>query len=74
MLNSLAALPSSLQIAFHVVSSVLLTYLLTVALELGPGAALSRMLHARHPRIECRSVADFRSLDGIKKWLARHVD
>lgn len=46
---------------------------ITVALELGPGAALSRMLHARHPQIECRSVADFRSLDGIKKWLARHV-
>jgi [acyl-carrier-protein] S-malonyltransferase len=46
----------------------------TVALELGPGAALSRMLHARHPQIECRSVADFRSLDGVKNWLARHVD
>lgn len=46
----------------------------TVALELGPGAALSRMLHARHPQIECRSVADFRSLDGIKKWIIRHVD
>jgi [acyl-carrier-protein] S-malonyltransferase len=46
----------------------------TVALELGPGAALSRMLHARHPQIDCRSVADFRSLDGVKKWLSRHVD
>ena len=46
----------------------------TVALELGPGAALSRMLHARHPQIECRSVADFRSLAGVKKWLARHTD
>jgi [acyl-carrier-protein] S-malonyltransferase len=45
----------------------------TVALELGPGAALTRMLHARHPHIECRSVADFRSLDGVKKWLARHA-
>jgi [acyl-carrier-protein] S-malonyltransferase len=45
----------------------------TVALELGPGAALSRMLSTRHPHIECRSVADFRSLDGIKKWLARHA-
>jgi [acyl-carrier-protein] S-malonyltransferase len=44
----------------------------TLALELGPGAALSRMLHARHPHIECRSVADFRSLDGVRKWLARH--
>jgi [acyl-carrier-protein] S-malonyltransferase len=46
----------------------------TVALELGPGNALSRMLQVRHPHIECRSVADFRSLDGVKKWLARHVD
>jgi [acyl-carrier-protein] S-malonyltransferase len=46
----------------------------TVALELGPGAALTRMLHTRHPYIECRSVADFRSLDGIKKWLARHAN
>jgi [acyl-carrier-protein] S-malonyltransferase len=43
-------------------------------LELGPGAALSRMLHARHPRIECRSVADFRSINGIKNWLVRHSD
>jgi [acyl-carrier-protein] S-malonyltransferase len=47
---------------------------MTVALELGPGAALSRMLRSRHPRIECRSVADFRSIDGIAAWLARHFD
>ena len=47
---------------------------ITVALELGPGAALSRMLHARQPQIACRSVADFRSLDGVKKWLVRNVD
>jgi [acyl-carrier-protein] S-malonyltransferase len=46
----------------------------SVALELGPGAALSRMLEARHPHIACRSVADFRSLDGVRKWLVRHVD
>lgn len=46
---------------------------ITVALELGPGAALSRMLQARHPGIECRSVADFRTLDGIGKWLARRL-
>jgi [acyl-carrier-protein] S-malonyltransferase len=45
----------------------------TVALELGPGAALSRMLHARHPQIECRSVSEFRALDGARRWLARHV-
>ena len=44
---------------------------ITVALELGPGAALARMLQARHPQIACRSVADFRSLDGIVSWLDR---
>jgi [acyl-carrier-protein] S-malonyltransferase len=44
---------------------------ITVALELGPGAALARMLQSRHPQIACRSVADFRSLDGIVNWLDR---
>ena len=44
---------------------------ITVALELGPGAALARMLQARHPQIACRSVADFRGLDGIVSWLDR---
>ncbi|CAN7276137.1 acyltransferase domain-containing protein [Pseudoduganella sp. LjRoot289] len=47
---------------------------ITAALELGPGAALSRMLQARHPGIACRSVADFRSLDGIRAWLRRQTD
>lgn len=45
----------------------------TVALELGPGAALSHMLRDRHPTIECRSVADFRTLAGVARWLARHL-
>jgi [acyl-carrier-protein] S-malonyltransferase len=44
---------------------------ITAALELGPGNALSRMLSARHPGIDCRSVADFRSLEGIRQWLRR---
>lgn len=43
----------------------------TVALELGPGAALSRMLRERHPGIETRSVAEFKSLAGIKAWMTR---
>ena len=46
---------------------------ITVALELGPGAALARMLQARQPHIVCRSVADFRSVDGIVAWLIRQV-
>lgn len=44
---------------------------ITYALELGPGAALSRMLQNRHPHINTRSVADFRTVDGIRKWLDR---
>jgi [acyl-carrier-protein] S-malonyltransferase len=47
---------------------------ITVALELGPGGALSRMLRARHPGIECRSVVDFRTLAGIVKWLERQCN
>ena len=46
---------------------------ITVALELGPGAALARMLQARHPAIACRSVADFRTVDGIRQWLQRQA-
>jgi len=44
---------------------------ITYALELGPGSALTKMLQARHPHINTRSVADFRTLDGIRKWLDR---
>jgi [acyl-carrier-protein] S-malonyltransferase len=40
-----------------------------VALELGPGNALTRMLRERHPGIACRSVADFRSVKGIVAWV-----
>ena len=42
-----------------------------VALELGPGSALSRMLALRHPQITCRATADFRSLAAIVVWLHR---
>jgi [acyl-carrier-protein] S-malonyltransferase len=44
---------------------------ITAALELGPGAALARMLQARHPHIACRSVADFHTLGGVKAWVER---
>lgn len=47
---------------------------ITVALELGPGAALARMLQARHPQVACRSVADFQTLDGVTGWVARQLD
>ncbi|MFZ6735432.1 ACP S-malonyltransferase [Undibacterium sp. Ji42W] len=41
------------------------------ALELGPGSALSKMLQTRHPQIACRSIADFRSLEGVVHWVHR---
>lgn len=47
---------------------------ITIALELGPGTSMSRMLRARHPAISCRSVADFRSLGGIRNWINSHFD
>jgi [acyl-carrier-protein] S-malonyltransferase len=46
---------------------------ITVALELGPGPALSKMLQNRHPGIACRSVAEFRSLDGVVSWIGRQL-
>ena len=42
-----------------------------VCLELGPGAALARMLHERHPHVAVRSVADFRSLAAARDWVVR---
>jgi [acyl-carrier-protein] S-malonyltransferase len=45
-----------------------------VALELGPGNALSRMLRERHPGIACRSVADFRSVNGVAAWVRAQGD
>jgi [acyl-carrier-protein] S-malonyltransferase len=40
------------------------------ALELPPGASLTRML-TRHASLEARAVADFRSVDGVARWLER---
>lgn len=45
-----------------------------VALELGPGAALSRMLQQRHAHIACRSLSDFRTLGGARKWLQSQIE
>jgi [acyl-carrier-protein] S-malonyltransferase len=47
---------------------------ITVALELGPGSALARMLHGAHPHIDCRSIDDFRSVEGVVRWIGRHFD
>ncbi|PUA76807.1 malonate decarboxylase subunit epsilon [Burkholderia sp. AU29985] len=40
-------------------------------LELGPGRALADMASAAYPAMPARSLADFRSVDGVTDWLAR---
>lgn len=43
----------------------------TVFLELGPGAALSRMAAELLPDVAVRSVADFRTVEGVARWVER---
>ncbi|NEX63102.1 ACP S-malonyltransferase [Noviherbaspirillum galbum] len=46
----------------------------TAAFELGPASALSRMLRQAHPHIACRSVCDFRTVDGAIQWMGRALE
>jgi [acyl-carrier-protein] S-malonyltransferase len=41
----------------------------TVVLEVGPGKNLAKMFNELGNRIESRSCEDFRTLDGIEKWI-----
>ncbi|MBN3787414.1 malonate decarboxylase subunit epsilon, partial [Burkholderia sp. Ac-20353] len=43
----------------------------TAFLELGPGRALAEMAAGAYPALPARSLADFRSIDGVTSWLAR---
>ncbi|WP_179403214.1 malonate decarboxylase subunit epsilon [Burkholderia guangdongensis] len=43
----------------------------TAFLELGPGRALAEMAAGAYPALPARSLADFRSLDGVASWLER---
>jgi [acyl-carrier-protein] S-malonyltransferase len=42
-------------------------------LEVGPGQALARMWNQHHGQIPARSVDEFRSLEAIRHWVARHA-
>ncbi|MBB4370476.1 [acyl-carrier-protein] S-malonyltransferase [Bradyrhizobium sp. cir1] len=42
-------------------------------LELGPGRALSEMAAEIAPTLPARSLDDFRSLQGVRAWVARHL-
>ena len=44
-----------------------------VFLELGPGAALSRMVSNRLKRVEARSVDEFRNAAAVAEWVVRSV-
>lgn len=45
-----------------------------LVLELGPGAALSRMAARLFPAGTARAVEDFRTIDGLRSWLAHAAD
>lgn len=45
----------------------------TVVLELGPGRSLTKLCADAHPHLVVRSVADFRSADGVATWLERQL-
>ena len=45
----------------------------TVFLELGPGAALAKMAGELLPHAAVRSVADFRSVAGVARWVEREI-
>jgi len=46
----------------------------TTFLELGPGQALSKMVADMEPGFPARSLDDFRSLQGVRGWIARRLD
>jgi [acyl-carrier-protein] S-malonyltransferase len=41
------------------------------ALELGPGSDLSQMMKKRWPEIQCRSVAEFKTVNGLRQWVQK---
>ncbi len=43
----------------------------TAFLELGPGPALSEMARAAYPDVSARCLDDFKTLQGVRDWLAR---
>lgn len=45
-----------------------------VVLELGPGSGLSKMISEIHPSISARSVSEFRTSEGVEKWLSRELE
>jgi [acyl-carrier-protein] S-malonyltransferase len=45
----------------------------TAFLELGPGSALSDMVISAYPGLSSRCLDDFKSLDGVRAWLAQHT-
>ena len=46
----------------------------TAFLELGPGHALSRMVADIDTGLPARALDDFRSPQGVRAWIARHLD
>ena len=46
----------------------------TAALELGPGNALAQMVTGAMRDVRARALDDFRTLAGVRSWLARALE
>ena len=46
----------------------------TAFLELGPGRALSQMVAGAYPGVATRSLDEFRTLEGVRAWLASYAN
>ena len=46
----------------------------TAALELGPGNALAQIMTNAYPDVRARALDDFRTLAGVRSWLARALE
>lgn len=45
-----------------------------VFLELGPGSALTKMLHKKHPQIKAKSIESFSTVKGVHAWVRDTLD
>jgi [acyl-carrier-protein] S-malonyltransferase len=52
----------------------LVEYGVTATIELGAGRALSAMIAEEVPQINARAVEDFKTVDGLSRWVSRYTD
>jgi [acyl-carrier-protein] S-malonyltransferase len=59
-------------LVFNKCLQVLSELLPTCVLELGPGRALANMFQNSNPNIPCRSMEEFRTIQGVVEWINKY--